>query len=559
MDKLDGDYEVGFDFDRCHLSFSDPATERACQAPLQNEWTEVRKEQNVRRSQRSLTGDSLVIQIQQSRPAKGAGHPRGLSEKGRRIDQAGASFCASESTEVKNPLDIYCSEIRRLNSMNAEDEHGFQVLMSELSDSLVRTLSRFPGSARTLLEACRKVPASIPSNRTDRSEREFDCRGSSAEWRIDEVSLEEAEDNEEFDDRLAPADLAQGTPDSALIRVMSTCLADLYRAAQQHGVLHESARNLRATLSETFCKLPLTPLCIAHLVERLESLLHARKQSLKSLAGDDNSSAAGSVEGGFEQLYAIGFDEFESIAREASLLYREWQKIRNRIAEFHVGLVVYLARQYSSDPQELIDLIQEGNIGLIKAAERFKYRLGFRFSTYATYWIRLAMSRYLARSSRAVRLPYRQSLQFGTVRKKRETFKQIHGRAPSALELARATGISEAGLRRLEIISQETASLDARVEAGENLDLMSMLEQQVFNQPLEEVEMQNLNGLIEKAIGGLNQREAYVIRERFGIGVYTEKTLQELGAVLGLTRERVRQIENGALKKIRHWFEPLAV
>ncbi|MCI0652928.1 MAG: RNA polymerase sigma factor RpoD/SigA [Methylococcaceae bacterium] len=480
------------------------------------------------------------------------------SGNGPDIGRAESNLGVAESTEVRNPLDIYCSEIRRLNNLNPEDEQRFQVLMSEISDSLVRTISRFPGSARILIEGCKTSACSLLSSPTNRRDGECDHGESSAAPWIDEISLMECEDNEEFDDRVARTDLAQGIPDSDLIQAVSARLDGLYQAARRYGISHETTRKHRLALSEAFRKLPLTPLCIENLIARLNSLLESWQQTRlrRSAEGTSHNELAEAM---FEQLYAIGFEEFEQIARESFRLYFEWQKIRNRIAEFHVGLVVYLARQYSSEPQELIDLIQEGNIGLIKAVERFKYRLGFRFSTYATYWIRLSMSRHLARSSRAVRLPYRQSLYIGTVRKQREIFSQIHGRAPNTLELARVTGISEAGLRKLEIISQAIASLDAQVEPGEPLDLLSMLEQQVFNQPLEEVERQDMNGLIEQAIGGLNQREAYVIRQRFGIGVYTEKTLQELGAVLGLTRERVRQIENGALKKIRRWFEPLTV
>jgi RNA polymerase sigma factor (sigma-70 family) len=553
MDKFDSDYEVGLDLERCHLSFSDPAA----RIPLQNVCREMQKGQAMRRSPYASSQESPPVQSVQRQPAKRQARcaPDGL-EKSRRVDQAGSEFGVSEASEGKNPLDLYCSEIRRLNRLNPGNEHRFQVLMSKVSDALLVTISRFPGSVRIVLDGCRNLPA---PNRAERSESGFDNGETPTERRIDRSSRAETDDDVESDDRLVPGDFAQDAPDARLIQALAAGLDELHQTARRHGVFHEITRKQRLGLSEAFCRLPLTPLCIENLVARLDdSLKNARQQARSNRVGDEKS-AVRRFEAKFEQTHAIGFDEFETIAEEAARLYREWQKIRNRIAEFHVGLVVYLARQYSSEPQELIDLIQEGNIGLIKAVERFNYRLGFRFSTYATYWIRLAMSRHLARSSRAVRLPYRQSLQFGMVRKQREHFRQIHGRSPSTLELARVTGISEAGLRRLEIITQAIASLDAQVEAGENLDLMSMLEQRAFNPPFEEVEKQNMNGLLEKAIGGLDQREAFVIRQRFGIGVYTEKTLQELGAALGLTRERVRQIENGALKKIRRRLEPLAV
>ncbi|MGH8556912.1 MAG: sigma-70 family RNA polymerase sigma factor [Methylococcales bacterium] len=552
MDKYDGDYDIGFDFERCDLSFSNPAEERTGQNLLQNDSMLAGKENTFRRSPWPSTKEAIAFLFSQSRHGKEKTRKVSDNSKNdRNTLRPESNFRTRDRTELGSPLDIYCAEIRRLNGLKPENDHRLQVAMSEVSDSLVDTLSRFPGSARYFIEGCQKDLDLSPNiaSQVVRNNDEFEYREGSSEPRFDEVSLLDMDDYSGVGDRLFPSDPAYGTTDSALIQSLSVCLDDVYQAVRQHGIEHPITRQRRTALSEAFCRLPLTRLFIEAQVARLNSLFAEGQQFRERRLAEKN----------FEQLYAIGFEEFEQIAHKASGLYVERQKIRNRIVEFHAGLAIYLARQYSTDPQELVDLIQEGNIGLIKAVERFDYRLGFRFSTYATYWIRLAISRHLARSGRAVRVPYRQNLQFGTIRKKRERFTQIHGRAPSTFELSKDTGISEAGLRKLETLSQTILSLDSPLEAGENLDLMSMLEQRTFSQPVEVVEKQNMDGLIEKAIGGLNKREAYVIRERFGIGVYAEKTLQELGSVLGITRERVRQIECGALKKIRRSFEPMAI
>ncbi len=505
------------------------------------------------------TNDSLTF-LRERNSSIGTGRwPRsvpGQPERLRILRNAEPDFSFGGGAEIKTPFDLYCAEIRRLKKLNPDDERRVQVRMTEVAEILLRTISRIPATARYFLQERRSN--GLPSNlRAAVRDTEFAARSVTVEKPFDDDALLDPDENEELADRLAGADFTERSSGFPVIQRLVALMDNLHDAVRQHGIAHEITRSRRADLSEAIGKLPLTPSYLKSLVGHLQRELNSQKQYQKSKDGAE--LAPGSTAERFEDHHAIHFDEFEQILGEASRLYFEWEKIRNRIAEFHVGLVVYLARQYSSEPQELVDLIQEGNIGLLKAVERYDYRLGFRFSTYATYWIRLAMSRYIARSSRAVRLPYRQNLNIGSVRKKRESFRQIHGHFPTTIELARETGISAAGLVKLETLSQVIASLDAQLEPGENLDLLSMLEQQTFREPVETVEKQSMNGLIESAIDGLNQREAYVIRQRFGIGVYAERTLQELGAVLGLTRERVRQIENGAIKKIRRLLEPLAV
>lgn len=542
----------------CHSAILKQNEQRTAQDSCDSDWMVAGTEQNLCRAQSPSTSHAGRFSFRKSRSGKDRiGVVRDHAKIASTI-QPESNPSVRDITQERSSFDAYCAEIRRLNGLKPEDEHLLQLKMFKVSNNLVGTISKFPGSARTLLDEFQKAQSLNSSSQTDRNEIEFDDREASTEFEFHKLSPMKPDDIKELDDRPCFPDAADEPTDTALKQSLSASLVDLYEAVRQHGTAHEMTQQRRTALSEVFCKLRLAPLFIETQVARLDSLL-AENQAFReqSFAGDRAMRRL--AEESFEKLYAIGCDEFEQIVHQACGLYREWQKVRNRIVEFHIGLVIYLARQYSSDPQELVDLIQEGNIGLMKAVERFDHRLGFRFSTYATYWIRLAMSRHLARSNRAVRIPYRQTIQFGVVRKTRERFKQLHGRTPSTAELAAQTGISEASLRKLDTLSQAIASLDADLVPGESFDLLCMLEQQTFGEPVEVVEKQHMKGLIEKAIGGLNKREAYVIRQRFGIGSYGEKTLQELGTALGITRERVRQIETGALKKIRRQFEPLAV
>lgn len=544
-------YNGGFDFNSIDLSVEGASgqaievSDPSISAEGSDRWRSISSMQYGRAASGKVRNNS---------ERKSTSSGRNDWEEAKRFGQGNADLSENHTAESRNPFDLYCAELRRLEKLDPEEELKLQVRLTEISTGLIRAIANIPESGRLILNQIQQQNG--PSNEGMHRGGKNDS-SSDAENEPGEISLLEREEDDDFGERISKAELMQGISDSESIEKLRSILEDLYQAVNDHGADHEITEIYREALARTVSKFSLSPSLFKCLTSHLALVLDGSRGLARSIENENREQKVSEKK--FEQIYAQSFNEFENFAREASRLYLEWERTRNRISECHVGLVVFLARQYSSDPQELIDLIQEGNIGLLKAVERYNYQLGFRFSTYATYWIRLAMSRYIARSSRAVRLPYRQNLHLGSVRKKRDWFKQVHGRVPTTLELARETGISETNLLKLETMSQAIASLDAQLEVGVNLDLLSMFEQETFAAPHEIVEKQNLSGIIEKSIGRLNQREAYVIRQRFGIGVYAEKTLQELGAVLGLTRERVRQIENGALKKIRSDLEPLAV
>ena len=535
-------YNGGFDFNNGDLSIDDPSEPAIDGLGVSSISVQARGKSRSASLTHSDSSDSNAGDIDSDRDQQHSSHDRPKEETGT-VDSG--NFAAGDSAELRNPFDRYCAELRRLEKLDAKEELKLQERLAETGEGLIRAIANIPECARLIVNQS-QINGLAPG---DLSSDDSDEVCSDEVNQADDAASRVRDESDDFGNQITKAELMQNIADSESIEKLNSILEDLFQAAREHGAMHEVTLLYREALARAVVKCSLGPPLLKYLVGHLEMVFERNR--LPDQCKQADNGGQGLPETQFEQHYGQSFEEFESFATEASRLYLEWEATRNRISECHVGLVVFLARQYSSDPQELIDLIQEGNIGLLKAVERYNYRLGFRFSTYATYWIRLAMSRYIARSSRAVRLPYRQNLHLGSVRKKREHFKQIYGRLPSTLELARETGISEANLLKLDTMSQAIASLDAQLEVGENLDLMSMMEQETFRAPADLVEKQNLSGIIEKSIGRLNQREAYVIRQRFGIGVYAEKTLQELGSVLGLTRERVRQIENGALKKLR--------
>lgn len=445
----------------------------------------------------------------------------------------------SESGDLLNKF--YVQALRR-RPADPEAELNLLVLMGRLQGSLVQILSQLPASSEFIISINRKDRLSTDVQHCidehDDSPRDIQNPDNNQSHYSAPFALNVVTSNQ----------VQQHTTIKELIFHLNR----FRQAAQKYGIANEITENRRMTLSKSFSTLNLAPDTITQLASHVQSL-HTINQK-KAHGGTLNSHLPNhDIVAG----YGVEADKFTSIADQCAKINLQWQIARNRVVAFHLGLVLYLARQYSTDPDRLTDLVQEGNIGLIKAVERFNYQLGFRFSTYATYWIRLAITRYLARNNHCVRLPYRTTQDLGNANKKRAMFRRRNGLAPSVEELSNETGITRQRLHELNSLSQKSMSLNTPVDEHENLTLMSLLEQETFLQPVIAAEAQYTKFRICKAIKDLNQREAFIVRQRFGIGVYAEKTLNEIGNLLGLTRERVRQIEASALKKIQHYLEPL--
>jgi DNA-directed RNA polymerase sigma subunit (sigma70/sigma32) len=234
---------------------------------------------------------------------------------------------------------------------------------------------------------------------------------------------------------------------------------------------------------------------------------------------------------------------------------RLWLASRQQLVTANSGLVLYIANQYRGGFLDFDDLVQEGQTGLLKAADRYDYRLGFKFSTYAGYWIRQAISRALSRCERVVRIPCGQVGVINKFFRDREQLLLRLGKEPSLQDLAEHTGLSLEKIDKILAISQTAVPIDASAEDdGDIYAPIDFLEQQVFSTPFGVLAQSDLEQLIEQAFTILSPREAKIISQHFGIDAEREKTLKEIGAELNLTRERVRQIEMAALNKIRSHY-----
>lgn len=228
------------------------------------------------------------------------------------------------------------------------------------------------------------------------------------------------------------------------------------------------------------------------------------------------------------------------------------QSAKNELVEANLRLVVSLARHYQGCGLSYQDLIQEGNIGLIKAAEKFDVSKGFRFSTYASWWIKQALSRAIADQSRTIRIPVHMTENINKFKKtERELLNQLN-REPKIKEIADAMGISEKQAKEIQSYIVEPTSLDIQVGDDDDTTISSFIEDTHFVNP-ESAYIKESNGdVVNAVLDTLSDREANILRLRFGIGGKKPMTLEEVGKEYGLTRERIRQIEAKALRKLRH-------
>ncbi|MFC0268682.1 RNA polymerase sigma factor RpoD [Kushneria aurantia] len=526
-------------------------------------------------------------------------------------EEAVAALAAVESDvgRTTDPVRMYMREMGTVELLTREGEIEIAKRIEEGTREVMSALAHLPGAVDSILEAYDGTrDEEAPGRLSDLFSGFIDPdEGVPGVAEVEEPEPEpvasdsdDEESDDEDDDDSEDDNASEGGPDPELARVRFEQIREqndhVKAVIEQHGLQSEMARAEQKRLAELFSPIKLVPrhferlvgqlrLSVGQVREQEKSIMQLcvkrgkvpRKTFIASFPGresdttwvDDfmakNAKHAGNIEplrGDIEraqrkiafeeELAMLPVAELKEINRRLSIGEAKARRAKKEMVEANLRLVISIAKKYTNRGLQFLDLIQEGNIGLMKAVDKFEYRRGYKFSTYATWWIRQAITRSIADQARTIRIPVHMIETINKLNRVSRQMLQEMGREPTPEELGERLEMPEDKVRKVLKIAKEPISMETPIGDDDDSHLGDFIEDSTMVSPIDSATGEGLIEATRNVLGGLTAREAKVLRMRFGIDMNTDHTLEEVGKQFDVTRERIRQIEAKALRKLRH-------
>ncbi|NAW59052.1 MULTISPECIES: RNA polymerase sigma factor RpoD [unclassified Vibrio] len=530
--------------------------------------------------------------------------------------EAAAAALSSVENEIgrtTDPVRMYMREMGTVELLTREGEIDIAKRIEDGINQVQNAVAEYPGTIPYILEQFDKVQAEelrltdlitgfVDPNDEETSAPTATHIGSElAEKELadeDDEDLDEDEDEDKEDDDSSEEEDTGIDPELALEKFtdLRNTFQNYRLAVNEHGRESNKASEAHALVIDVFKEFRLTPKQFDYLVEELRTAMDRvrtqerlimrstveygkmpKKSFIALFTGNESSEAwldevlssdkpyAEKIKRSeddirrsilklkaIEEETSLTVQNIKDISRRMSIGEAKARRAKKEMVEANLRLVISIAKKYTNRGLQFLDLIQEGNIGLMKAVDKFEYRRGYKFSTYATWWIRQAITRSIADQARTIRIPVHMIETINKLNRISRQMLQEMGREPLPEELAERMQMPEDKIRKVLKIAKEPISMETPIGDDEDSHLGDFIEDTTLELPLDSATSTSLKVATRDVLAGLTPREAKVLRMRFGIDMNTDHTLEEVGKQFDVTRERIRQIEAKALRKLRH-------